>query len=177
MLGPFTDIPAPDIYTDEQTMAWIYYTYDVMNPDVNNQLVVTGKSLYLGGSYGRNKVTGQGCLYATERFLSKGLIEEINEIAGARVVIQGFGNVGSVAADLFSRHGAKIVALSDSTGGIYAEEGLNLDEAVAFKREHDCVIGMPGTLTITNEELIATECDILIPAAITNRFVWITSTM
>jgi glutamate dehydrogenase/leucine dehydrogenase len=169
VLGPYTDIPAPDLYTDEQTMAWIYDTYDVMNPGVNNQLVVTGKPLDLGGSYGRNEATGQGCLYATERFLSKGLIKEINEIAGTRVVIQGFGNVGSVTADLFSRQGAKIIALSDSTGGIYSEKGLNLDEVVAFKREHGCVIGMPGTLTITNEELITTECDILIPAAISNQ--------
>ena len=169
VLGPYTDIPAPDLYTDEQTMAWIYDTYDVMNPGVNNQLVVTGKPLDLGGSYGRNEATGQGCLYATERFLSKGLIKEINEIAGTRVAIQGFGNVGSVAADLFSRQGAKIIALSDSTGGIYAEEGLNLDAVVAFKQEHGCVIGMPGTLTITNEELITTECDILIPAAISNQ--------
>ena len=169
VIGPYTDIPAPDMYTNEQTMAWIYDTYDVMNPGKNNQLVVTGKPIDLGGSYGRNEATGQGCLYVTERFLSKMLIPEIVEIAGTRVAIQGFGNVGSVAAKAFCRQGAKIIALSDSEGGIYAEKGLNLDEVIAFKQEHGCVVGMPGTLTITNEELITIDCDILIPAAISNQ--------
>ena len=169
VIGPYTDIPAPDMYTNEQTMAWIYDTYDVMNPGKNNQLVVTGKPIDLGGSYGRNEATGQGCLYVTERFLSKMLIPEIVEIAGTRVAIQGFGNVGSVAAKEFCRQGAKIIALSDSEGGIYAEKGLNLDEVIAFKQEHGCVVGMPGTLTITNEELITIDCDILIPAAISNQ--------
>ncbi len=98
VIGPHTDIPAPDLYTNEQTMAWIYDTYDVMNPGENNQLVVTGKPIDLGGSYGRNEATGQGCLYVTERFLSKRLIPELTEIAGARIAIQGFGNVGAAAA-------------------------------------------------------------------------------
>ncbi len=169
VIGPYTDIPAPDLYTNEQTMAWIYDTYDVMNPGKNNQLVVTGKPIDLGGSYGRKEATGQGCLYVTERFLSKRLIPEIDEIAGTRVAIQGFGNVGSVAAKAFCRQGAKIIALSDSEGGIYAEKGLNLDEVIAFKQEHSCVVGMPGTLTITNEELITIDCDVLIPAAISNQ--------
>ena len=169
VIGPHTDIPAPDLYTNEQTMAWIYDTYDVMNPGENNQLVVTGKPIDLGGSYGRNGATGQGCLYVTERFLSKRLIPELTEIAGARIAIQGFGNVGSVAAETFGKQGAKIVALSDSNGGVYAEAGLNLDTVIAFKQEHGCVVGMPGTLTITNEELIELDCDILIPAAISNQ--------
>lgn len=169
IIGPYTDIPAPDLYTNEQTMAWIFDTYDVMNPGKNNQLVVTGKPLDLGGSHGRNEATGQGCLYVTERFLSKMLIPEINEIAGATVAIQGFGNVGSVAAKAFSKKGASIIALSDSEGGIYAKNGLNLDEVIAFKQEHGCVVGMPGTLSITNEELITIDCDILIPAAISNQ--------
>jgi glutamate dehydrogenase (NAD(P)+) len=169
VFGPHTDIPAPDLYTNEQTMAWIYDTYDVMNPGENNQLVVTGKPLDLGGSYGRKEATGQGCLYVTERFLSKRLIPELTEIAGARIAIQGFGNVGSVAAEAFGKQGAKIIALSDSGGGVYAEAGLNLDAVIAFKQEHGCVVGMPGTLTITNEELIELDCDILIPAAISNQ--------
>lgn len=168
-IGPHTDIPAPDLYTNEQTMAWIYDTYDVMNPGENNQLVVTGKPLDLGGSYGRKEATGQGCLYVTECFLSKRLIPELTEIAGARIAIQGFGNVGGVAAEAFGKQGAKIVALSDSNGGVYAEAGLNLDTVIAFKQEHGCVVGMPGTLTITNEELIELDCDILIPAAISNQ--------
>jgi glutamate dehydrogenase (NAD(P)+) len=169
VIGPHTDIPAPDMYTNEQTMAWMYDTYDVLNPGKNNRPVVTGKPIELGGSYGRNEATGQGCLYLTERFLSTGLIPEISEIAGARVAIQGFGNVGSVAADVFCRQGAKIIALSDSSGCVYSEDGLNLDAAVAFKQQHGCLVGMPGTLTLTNEELIELDCDILIPAAISNQ--------
>ncbi len=166
VIGPNTDIPAPDMYTDEQTMAWIYDTYDVLNPGENNRPVVTGKPISLGGSLGRTEATGQGCLYATERFLAKGLIPELTDLAGARVAIQGFGNVGSVAADAFARQGAKIVALSDSSGGIYAEAGLNIEAVVAYKQEHGSLVGMPDTLTITNEKLIESDCDILVPAAI-----------
>ena len=166
VIGPYIDIPAPDMYTDEQTMAWIYDTYNVLNPGENNRPVVTGKPISLGGSYGRNEATGLGCMHITERFLATGLISDRLDIAGARVVIQGFGNVGSVAADAFSRQGAKIVALSDSSGCIYAEGGLNLEAVTRFKKEHGCLVGMPGTLTLTNEALIELECDILIPAAI-----------
>jgi len=169
VIGPYIDIPAPDMYTDEQTMAWIYDTYNVLNPGENNRPVVTGKPISLGGSLGRNEATGQGCLFVTERFLSKGLIAERAEVAGARVVIQGFGNVGGVAADLFSRRGAKIIALSDSSGGIYAEAGLNIEAAAEFKKQHGCLVGMPGTLTLTNAELIELDCDILIPAAVGNQ--------
>jgi glutamate dehydrogenase/leucine dehydrogenase len=169
VIGPYIDIPAPDMYTDEQTMAWIYDTYNVLNPGENNRPVVTGKPISLGGSFGRNEATGRGCLFVTERFLSKGLITERSEIAGARVAIQGFGNVGSVAADLFSRQGAKIIALSDSSGGIFAEAGLNLDAVVEFKKQHGCLVGMPGTLSLTNEALMELDCDILIPAAIGNQ--------
>lgn len=169
LIGPHTDILAPDMYTNEQTMAWIYDTYNVLNPGKNNRPVVTGKPIELGGCYGRIEATGQGCLYLTERFFSTGLIPEISEVAGARVAIQGFGNVGSVAADVFSRQGAKIIALSDSSGCVYSKDGLNLDAVVAFKQEHGCLVGMPGTLTLTNEELIELDCDILIPAAISNQ--------
>lgn len=169
VIGPHTDILAPDMYTNEQTMAWIYDTYDVLNPGENNRPVVTGKPIELGGSYGRKEATGQGCLYVTERFLSKELIPEINVIAGARVAIQGFGNVGSVAAEAFSRKGAKIIALSDSSGCIYSETGLNLDAVKKFKKEHGSLVGMPDTQTLTNEALIELDCDILIPAAISNQ--------
>ena len=169
VIGPYTDIPAPDMYTNEQTMAWIYDTYDVLNPGRNNRPVVTGKPIELGGSLGRKEATGLGCLYVTERFLSKELIPEISEVAGARVVIQGFGNVGRIAAQEFCRQGAKIVALSDSSGCIYAESGLNLDDVIQFKKEHGCLVGVPDTMTLTNEELIELDCDILIPAAVGNQ--------
>jgi glutamate dehydrogenase (NAD(P)+) len=100
-IGPYTDIPAPDLYTNEHTMAWIYDTYNAMHPGVNNRPVVTGKPLELGGSKGRNEATGLGCLYATERLLEFGLVPGLESIAGARVAIQGFGNVGAVAARRF----------------------------------------------------------------------------
>ena len=165
IIGPSTDIPAPDMYTDEQTMAWIFDTYDRLNPGKNNRPVVTGKPISLGGSLGRREATGKGCMFAAQRFLSKALIPEQQEIAGARVVIQGFGNVGAVAADEFFRQGATIIALSDSKGGIYSKVGLDPEQVAAFKAEHGTVVGMPDTLTISNEELLELDCDILIPSA------------
>lgn len=169
VIGPHKDIPAPDLYTSEQTMAWIFDTYDVLHPGYNNRPVVTGKPLEMGGSYGRHEATGNGCVYATKRFLSKALLPEQQEIAGARVVIQGFGDVGSVAADAFCREGATIVAISDSQGGIYKADGLDPAEVMEFKAEHGTVVGMADTLTITNAELLELECDILVPAALGNQ--------
>lgn len=170
-IGPNTDIPAPDLYTSEQTMAWIFDTYDRMHPGRNNRPVVTGKPLNLGGSEGRHDATGNGVVYATERFLEQGGIPGLNSLEGASVAIQGFGNVGQAAATLFHARGARIVALSDSSGGIASDGGAGIDpaEALAFKLEHDSVVGMPGTRSITNEQLLALECDILVPAAVGNQ--------
>jgi glutamate dehydrogenase (NAD(P)+) len=153
------------MYTDEQTMAWIFDTYDRLNPDENNRPVVTGKPVSLGGSLGRHEATGKGCMFATQHFLSKALIPEQQEIAGARIAIQGYGNVGSIAADEFFRQGATIVAVSDSKGGIYSKNGLDPEKVAAFKAEHGSVVGMPDTLTIDNQELLEIDCDILIPSA------------
>lgn len=169
VIGPHTDIPAPDLYTSEQTMAWILDTYDILHPGFNNRSVVTGKPIELGGSLGRYEATGTGCMYATERFLAKALIPEQQEIAGARIAIQGFGDVGSVAAKAFFRKGAKIVAVSDSKGGIYNKDGLNLDAVENYKAAQGTVVGMPETMTITNDDLLELECDILIPAALGNQ--------
>ena len=168
-IGPHTDIPAPDMYTDEQTMAWIFDTYDVLHPGKNNRPVVTGKPISMGGSYGRHEATGLGVFYVTERFLSKALISEQQMVAGARIVIQGFGNVGAIAAQDFFRHGAKIIAVSDSQGGVYKEDGLEPDDILAFKSEHGTVVGMQDTMTITNEEILELDCDILIPAALSHQ--------
>jgi glutamate dehydrogenase (NAD(P)+) len=165
IIGPSTDIPAPDMYTDEQTMAWIFDTYDRLNPNENNRPVVTGKPISLGGSLGRHEATGKGCMFATQRFLSKALIPEQQEIAGARIAIQGFGNVGAIAADEFFRQGATIVAVSDSKGGIYSKEGVDPEKVIAYKAENGSVVGMPGTQSISNEELLEIDCDILIPSA------------
>jgi glutamate dehydrogenase (NAD(P)+) len=168
-IGPHTDIPAPDLYTDAQTMAWIYDTYDILHQGHDNLAVVTGKPLDLGGSEGRCDATGRGCLYATQRLLERGGVEGLRELKGARVAIQGFGNVGSVAARLFQEEGAVIVAVSDSQGGIYDENGLDLDAVQAYKAEHGTVVGLAETLTITNEDILELECEILIPAALTNQ--------
>jgi glutamate dehydrogenase/leucine dehydrogenase len=108
-------------------------------------------------------------MFATKRFLSRGLIPDLQEIAGARVAIQGFGDVGAVAADAFAREGARIIAVSDSKGGIYSEHGLDPAAVSAFKAEHATVVGMPDTLTVTNAELLELECDILVPAALANQ--------
>ncbi len=170
-IGPHTDIPAPDLYTDEQTMAWIYDTYSILHPGRNNLPVVTGKPLDLGGSEGREEATGRGCLFATERFLARDGIPGLPAVKDARVVIQGFGNVGAVAARQFHQAGARIMAVSDSSGGILDENGKGLDPVVvaAYKREHGTVVGLPGTRTLTNADLLGLAGDILIPAAVGNQ--------
>ena len=166
VIGPHKDIPAPDLYTNEQTMAWIYDTFDILNPGENNRPVVTGKPIEMGGSYGRAEATGNGAVFATERFLSKALLPDRLDLAGARIVIQGFGDVGAVAARAFSRRGASIIAVSDSQGGIVRESGLDPDEVEQHKLAHGTVVGMQNTLSITNAELLELDCDILMPAAL-----------
>lgn len=168
-IGPHTDIPAPDLYTNEQTMAWIYDTYDIMHPGQNNLAVVTGKPVTMGGSDGRREATGRGCWLVTERFLGKGLIPGLTSLAGAKVVIQGVGNVGSVVAELFQQSGAIIIGISDSQGGIYSERGIDLPMAMAYKAEHDTLMGLPETLSVTNAGLLELPCDILVPAALGNQ--------
>ena len=168
-IGPHTDIPAPDLYTDEQTMAWVFDTYDVMHPGENNLPIVTGKPLELGGSWGRHEATGRGCLYATQRVLASRVIEGLESVEGCKVAVQGFGQVGSVVAGLFKKAGATIIAVSDSQGGIYDEDGLDIEAAEQYKNEHGSLVGLPETKTITNDDLLALECDILIPAALGNQ--------
>jgi len=165
-IGPYTDIPAPDLYTNELTMAWIFDTYNAMHPGTNNRPVVTGKPLDLGGSKGRNEATGLGCLYATERLLEFGLVPDVKSVAGARVAIQGFGNVGGVAARRFMEAGARIVAVSDSQGGVHALGGLDVNKVIAHRNEFGTVVGTPETMTVTNRDLLTLDCDILMPAAL-----------
>ena len=164
-IGPHTDIPAPDMYTDAETMAWIYDTFDAMHPGENNRAVVTGKPIELGGSLGRDEATARGCLYATEQALRRGLVRNLDSVQGATVVIQGCGNAGGTALQLYHEAGARVTAVSDSSGGIYAADGLDPQTVLAFKKEHGSVVGVPDTTTITNEELLALDCDILVPAA------------
>jgi glutamate dehydrogenase (NAD(P)+) len=165
-IGPHTDIPAPDVYTNQQTMAWIYDTFDVMHPGENNRAVVTGKPVELGGSLGRDQATARGSLYATRQLLSLGVVPELNSVEGATVAIQGCGNAGGMALRLYHEAGAKIVAISDSQGGVMNPAGLDPDATLAYKEAHGTVVGLPGTTTISNAEVLAAECDILIPAAL-----------
>ncbi len=165
-IGPHTDIPAPDVYTDSQTMAWIYDTFDVMHPGQNNLAVVTGKPLELGGSLGREAATGRGCLDATRALLAHGAVASLGKVEGARVAVQGLGQVGETAMRLFHEAGARIVAVSDSKGGVADEDGLDPHAVMAHKRETGSVVGLPEVVTITNDDLLACDCDILIPAAL-----------
>src|SRR5437763_7039184 len=117
-IGPHTDIPAPDVNTDAGTMAWIYDTYAMMHPGKNNLPLVTGRPIPMGGSLGRNEATARGCLFVTKRAIDAGAVPGLNSLKGATIVIQGFGNAGSVAARLFIEAGAIVIAVSDSPGGV-----------------------------------------------------------
>jgi glutamate dehydrogenase (NAD(P)+) len=165
-IGPHTDIPAPDVYTDAQTMAWIYDTYDRMHAGGNNLAVVTGKPLDIGGSVGREEATARGSWNATEQLLRRGAVPGLHTLDGVRVAVQGYGNVGSVAAKVFHEAGAVIVAVSDSRGGIASKKGLDPRAVLDHKRETGSVIGFPESQTISNAELLAIDCDVLIPAAL-----------
>jgi len=165
-IGPHTDIPAPDVYTDQQTMAWIYDTFDLMHPGQNNLAVVTGKPLDMGGSVGRDSATAQGSLYATQQLLKRGVVSGMETLDGVRVAVQGYGNAGGIAARLFHEAGARIVAVSDSHGGIGCDSGLDPVQVLAHKNKTGSVVGMPECTELSNEELLAYDCDILIPAAL-----------
>jgi glutamate dehydrogenase/leucine dehydrogenase len=163
IIGPECDIPAPDVYTDAQTMAWIMDTYS-MTVGYSVPGVVTGKPVSLGGSEGRNEATARGCLFVTEEACK---VKKI-PLRGATVAIQGFGNAGAIAARLFAEKRAKIIAISDSRGGVYNSRGIDPIKAIRYKERSGSVVGMPGGSRISNEDLLALKCDILIPAALEN---------
>jgi len=167
-IGPYTDIPAPDVNTNAETMAWVYDTYQMMHSGVNALGVVTGKPVDLGGSLGRREATSRGCLFATQRALARGLVPGRESLDGATVVIQGFGNVGAIAAELYEREGARIIAVSDSRGGIRRPDGLDPTAVIAHKQRTGSVVGMPHAETLKSGEVVELECDILIPAALEN---------
>ncbi len=163
IIGPERDVPAPDVYTDSQTMAWIMDTYS-MTLGYSSLGVVTGKPTSLGGSVGRTEATARGCLYVVEEACK---IKKLS-LRGATVAIQGFGNAGSVAARLFAEKKAKVVAVSDSRGGVYNSRGIDPLKAVRYKERSGTVVGMPGASRISNDDLLTLKCDILIPAALEN---------
>jgi glutamate dehydrogenase/leucine dehydrogenase len=163
LIGPEQDIPAPDMYTDAQTMAWIMDTYS-MTVGYSALGVVTGKPVSLGGSLGRNEATARGCLFAVEEACK---VKKI-PLRGATVAIQGFGNAGATAARLFAEKKAKIIAISDSRGGVFNSRGIDPLKAIRYKERSSTVVGMPGASRISNDDLLTLKCDILIPAALEN---------
>jgi glutamate dehydrogenase (NAD(P)+) len=167
-IGPHTDIPAPDVNTNAGTMARIFDTYTMMHPGENNLPVVTGKPVDMGGSLGRREATARGCLFSTQRALEAGIVKGLDSVDGATVVVQGYGNAGAIASELYKEAGARIIAVNDSRGAIFREEGLDPTAVVEHKQKTGSVIDFPGTKRITAEELLALPCDILIPAALEN---------
>jgi glutamate dehydrogenase (NAD(P)+) len=162
-LGPDSDVPAPDVNTNERVMAWVMDTYS-MHKRHTVTAVVTGKPIEMGGSLGRREATGRGCTIVTLKALARlGL-----PVKGARVAVQGFGNVGSIAAQLLEQAGCTIVAASDKTGGIWNAKGLDITDVLAHVRQHKFLAGYPKAQAITNEELLTIECDVLVPAALEN---------
>lgn len=161
IIGPEKDIPAPDVYTNPQVMAWIMDTYS-MNKGYSVPGVVTGKPISIGGSEGRNEATAMGCVYIIEEAAKK--IEL--DLKGASVVVQGYGNAGFIASRLLYERGCKIIAVSDSRGGIYNPEGFDPNEVLLHKEKNGSVVGYSESKNITNEEILEIPCDILVPAAL-----------
>jgi glutamate dehydrogenase (NAD(P)+) len=159
-IGPQTDIPAPDMATNEQTMAWMMDTYSMLKGHAVPE-VVTGKPISVGGSIFRREATGAGVVMVAER-----ASERLGRpLAGRRCVVQGFGNVGGVAASELHERGAVVVAVSDISGGVYRESGLAIPELHAYVAEHGSLEGYDGGTRITNEELLELPCEILVVAA------------
>src|SRR5437867_4242216 len=164
IIGPERDIPAPDVYTNAQTMAWIMDTYS-MTVGSTQLGVVTGKPLQIGGSQGRNEATARGVLFLTR----EACVQENIRIKGSRVAVQGFGNAGSVAARLLSEDGASIIAVSDSSGGIHNPRGLDIKAVQAHKDATGTLRGYREAEPIGNEKLLELECEVLVPAALENQ--------
>ena len=164
LIGPDRDIPAPDVNTNAQVMAWMMDTFS-MHRGYTIPGVVTGKPIAIGGSLGRNEATARGAVFTLNQ-ASKAL--DI-PLAGARVAIQGYGNAGSIAAELLAAEGAVIVAVSDSSGGISNPNGLDPQRVSAWKREHGTVVGFPGADAVSNTEILELDCEILVPAALENQ--------
>jgi len=163
IIGPVQDIPAPDAGTDAQVMSWVLDTYSMM---VGHQElgVVTGKPVALGGSVGREEATGRGVMNVLRKFLAT----QNKTLDGARIAVQGFGNVGSHAARLLHERGATIVAISDKFGGIYDEAGIDIEAATQYYKQNGQLTDFHGGDVMTNEELLTCDCDVLVPAAMEN---------
>jgi glutamate dehydrogenase/leucine dehydrogenase len=163
-IGPFKDIPAPDVYTDEQIMAWILDEYERIRRE-HAPAVVTGKPPELGGIVARRYSTALGGVHVLEQALK----EQGMEARGLRVAVQGFGNVGENAARLLHERGYRVIAVSDLKGGILEPGGLDIPAVIRHKKQTGSVTGFPGAKDLTNAELLVTACDVLIPAALSNQ--------
>jgi len=164
ILGPEKDVPAPDVYTNAQVMAWMMDEYS-KHKGYNDFGIITGKPIIVGGSLGRNEATARGCTFVVrEAAKAVGL-----DIKGATVAVQGYGNAGSIVANLLHKMGCKVVAVVDSTGGAYNPQGFIPEKLEVFKSEIGTVKGYPGSKNISSEELLTMSCDILIPAALENQ--------
>jgi glutamate dehydrogenase (NAD(P)+) len=167
-IGPDMDIPAPDMNTNPQVMAWILDTYNTHHNN-NEYGVVTGKPVEIGGSLGRNEATGRGGFYAIQHAIERGHIHEIKSIESASFSVQGFGNVGSNFAKIAFDAGAKIVGLSQEEGGIYCKDGLNPHEVEKHIATTGQILDFQGAENLTNEALLKSKCDVLVPAALENQ--------
>ncbi len=164
LIGPEKDVPAPDVNTNDQVMAWVMDTYS-MHVGHTSTAVVTGKPVEMGGSLGRREATGRGVMIVTrEAARHVGF-----DIKGASIAIQGFGNVGSVSADLLAKLGARIVAVTDWKGGVHNEKGLDIEKMLDYAKQHKTIDGFPGGDSIENEQLFALDVDVLVPAAMENQ--------
>jgi glutamate dehydrogenase (NAD(P)+) len=162
-LGPDSDVPAPDVNTNERVMAWIMDTYS-MHVGHTDTAVVTGKPIEMGGSLGRREATGRGCMFVTREALKHlGL-----PIKGTRVAVQGFGNVGSVAADLLAKEGCRIVAIGDRTVSVYNEKGVDIPDAIAYAAKNKGLAGYGKGDQIDSADLLTLDVDVLVPAALEN---------
>jgi len=163
-IGPEKDVPAPDVNTNDQVMAWVMDTYS-MHVGHTSTAVVTGKPIEMGGSLGRREATGRGVMIVTrEAATHLGL-----DIKNATVAVQGFGNVGSVSADLLSKIGAKVVAVTDWKGGVYNSAGLDIPKMIEFAKQNKTIDGFPGGESIENDQLFSLDVDVLVPAALENQ--------
>ena len=162
-LGPDSDVPAPDVNTNERVMAWVMDTYS-MHKRHTVTAVVTGKPIEMGGSLGRREATGRGCTVVTKEALKQLKMP----IKGTRVAVQGFGNVGSIAAQLMAQEGMTIVAVSDKSGGSYNPKGLDLQDVLKHVQGKKLLHDYKNAENITNDQLLTLDCDVLVPAALEN---------
>jgi glutamate dehydrogenase (NAD(P)+) len=163
-IGPEKDVPAPDVNTNDQVMAWIMDTYS-MHVGHTSTAVVTGKPIEMGGSLGRREATGRGVMIVTREAARHVGID----IKGATVAVQGFGNVGSVSADLLAKIGARVVAVTDWKGGVYNDKGLDVPAMLEYAKEKKSIDGFPGGEPLENEQLFSLDVDVLVPAALENQ--------